>query len=166
MDEQDWKSYGGGVHPPYCTCVSCVARRTGPKPGRKVWRGKDVTRERDSYWDVVNRQARQVAAETQEKASDPVSTQRSAEGATREVQGDPLRQVVDRQARRVGQERGRLRVPRMRGRRVLALVLTLAVGATLAVLVVYPLLPDSTQAKVRQAQDKVAELAPWVRNRQ
>ena len=32
-----------GDHPPACTCVSCVARRRGPRPGRQVWRGRDIS---------------------------------------------------------------------------------------------------------------------------
>ena len=32
-----------GNHPPACTCVSCVARRSGPRTGRQVWRGRDIT---------------------------------------------------------------------------------------------------------------------------
>ena len=30
-------------HPPACTCVSCVARRRGPRANRQVWRGRDIT---------------------------------------------------------------------------------------------------------------------------
>ena len=129
MDERDWKSYGGDVHPAYCTCVSCVAQRSGHKPRRKVWRGRDVAPEGDSYWGVVNRQARQVARGTQER------------------------------------ERDRVRVPRIPRRSILAVLLTLAIGAALAVLVIYPLLPHDAQARVDQAQEKVAELAPWLPSR-
>ena len=32
-----------GNHPPACTCVSCEAKRTGHRPGRQVWRGRDIT---------------------------------------------------------------------------------------------------------------------------
>ena len=32
-----------GNHPPACTCVSCVARRSGSRPGRRVWRGRDIS---------------------------------------------------------------------------------------------------------------------------
>ena len=37
------RGYMRGNHPPACTCVSCVARRSGPREGRQVWRGRDVT---------------------------------------------------------------------------------------------------------------------------
>ena len=37
------RDYIRGSHPPTCTCVSCVARRSGPREGRQVWRGRDVT---------------------------------------------------------------------------------------------------------------------------
>ena len=144
MDE---RTYRGGVHPPYCTCVSCVARRSGPKPGRKVWRGKDVTSEGDSYWDVVNRQARRVA------------------DAAPEQRGDPYREVANHQARRVAHERDRARVPRIRRRSILSLLLTLAIGAALAVLVIYPLLPHDAKAKILRAQEEVTELAPWLDSR-
>lgn len=36
------RDYVRGAHPPACTCVSCESRRSGYRPGRKVWRGKDV----------------------------------------------------------------------------------------------------------------------------
>ena len=32
-----------GNHPPACTCVSCVARRHGPRTNQQVWRGRDIT---------------------------------------------------------------------------------------------------------------------------
>ena len=37
------RGYIRGNHPPACTCVSCVARRSGPREGRQVWQGRDVT---------------------------------------------------------------------------------------------------------------------------
>ena len=32
-----------GYHPPACTCVACVAKRTGYRSNRRVWRGRDIT---------------------------------------------------------------------------------------------------------------------------
>ena len=58
------------------------------------------------------------------------------------------------------------RLPRRRRRPgVLSILITLSVGAALAVLIVYPLLHEDAQAKILQVQQKVAELAPWLRNR-
>lgn len=59
---------------------------------------------------------------------------------------------------------GRLQ-PRTRHVSVLTILITLAVGAALAVLIVYPLLPEDAQAKILQVQQKVAELAPWLQRR-
>ena len=107
-------------HPSACTCVSCVARRSGHKPGRKVWRGRDVTPEKPR--DVYER-------------------------------GRPLHDV-----------RGWNRLSPLRRHLLstLSFLVTLSVGAVLAVLIVHPLLPDNAQAKIMQVQQKVAELAPWL----
>ena len=48
---------------------------------------------------------------------------------------------------------------------ILSFLVALLIGAALAVLIVHPLLPDDTQAKIMQVQQKVAELAPWLQSR-
>ena len=44
----DDRSYVRGEHPAACTCVACVAKRSGHRVGRQVWRGRDITPESDS----------------------------------------------------------------------------------------------------------------------
>ena len=104
-----------GYHPPACTCVSCVARQSGYRQGRVVWRGRDVT----------------------------------PEPAGRE--------------RPFGQDWGRGASAR-RFPGLLSILTTVLVGAALAVLVVYPLLPGSAQADVLRVQRGMAELAPWIQS--
>ena len=45
---------------------------------------------------------------------------------------------------------------------VLSMMVTLAVGAAIAVLVVYPLLPDDARSWVHSVQEQVEDLAPWL----
>lgn len=124
-----------GYHPPACTCVSCVARRSGHKEGRKVWRGRDVTPERSV-------------------------TERPSDGPRkpRAWFGNEYYDEKARKWRRPGQ-------PGKRGTGFLSGLITLLIGAALAVLVVYPLLPEDTQAKILQVQQEISELAPWLQTR-
>ena len=48
---------------------------------------------------------------------------------------------------------------------VLSILVTLSIGAALAVLIVYPLLPEDAQAKILQVQHTVAEITPWLQSR-
>jgi hypothetical protein len=71
-------------------------------------------------------------------------------------EGTPKRPKVER----------RKRLPSLRRCvSLLAILITLAVGAAAAVLVVYSLLPDDAQTWVLRVQEKVAELTPWLRSR-
>lgn len=124
-----------GYHPPACTCISCVARRSGYKPGRRVWRGRDVTPERSG-------------------AERPPCGPRES----RSWFGNEYYDEKARRWRRPGK-------PLKRGSGFLSGLITLLIGAVLAVLIVYPLLPEDAQAEVLQVQQKVAELAPWLESR-
>ena len=90
------------------------------------------------------------------------SLQTVAETADRATVATPESSVTEGQQE---EQWKRLSSWRRRGAGVLSILTMLSVGAALAVLIVYPLLPERAQVNIMRAQEEVAGLAPWTQSR-